>query len=58
MSDTQTLSAGLRSTPPVDPTWCPGCGNYPILKPFDKALDAAGLDRRKVVLVSGIGQAA
>lgn len=58
MSDTQTLSAGLRSTPPVEPAWCPGCGNFPILKSFDKALDAAGLDRRKVVLVSGIGQAA
>ena len=40
------------------PAWCPGCGNYVILKALDKAIDTAGLDRRKLVLVSGIGQAA
>ena len=40
------------------PTWCPGCGNYLILKTIDQAIAKAGLDRRKVVLVSGIGQAA
>jgi 2-oxoglutarate ferredoxin oxidoreductase subunit beta len=40
------------------PAWCPGCGNFPLLKTLDKALDAAGVDRRKLVLVSGIGQAA
>lgn len=40
------------------PAWCPGCGNFSILKTIDRALDRAGLDRRKVVLVSGIGQAA
>ena len=38
--------------------WCPGCGNFAILKTFDKAVDAAGVDRKKLVLVSGIGQAA
>ncbi len=45
---------------PVDtkPSWCPGCGNFAILKAFDRALDAVGIDRRKLVLVSGIGQAA
>ncbi len=40
------------------PAWCPGCGNFPILKATDKAIDEAGIDRRKLVLVSGIGQAA
>jgi 2-oxoglutarate ferredoxin oxidoreductase subunit beta len=38
--------------------WCPGCGNFNILKSLDKAIAACGLDRRKLVLVSGIGQAA
>ncbi len=38
--------------------WCPGCGNIMILKTLDKALAEAGVDRRKLVLVSGIGQAA
>ncbi len=40
------------------PAWCPGCGNFPILKALEKAIEAAGIDRRKLVLVSGIGQAA
>ncbi len=58
MSDTQMWAAGLRSDGPVKPTWCPGCGNFAIVKAVDRALDEAGLDRRQVVLVSGIGQAA
>ena len=40
------------------PAWCPGCGNFPILKVFNEAIEAVGLDTRKLVLVSGIGQAA
>jgi len=46
--------------PPSDtqPAWCPGCGNFLILKVFDEAVAEAGLDRRRLVLVSGIGQAA
>ena len=58
MSDTQMWAAGLRSEGPVTPAWCPGCGNFPILKTLDRVLDESGLDRRRVVLVSGIGQAA
>ncbi len=41
-----------------DVAWCPGCGNFPILRMFEKAVAEAGIDRRKLVLVSGIGQAA
>jgi len=40
------------------PAWCPGCGNFPILKAFNAAVEEAGIDTRKLVLVSGIGQAA
>jgi len=40
------------------PAWCPGCGNFSILKALDRAIETAGIDRRKLVLVSGIGQAA
>ncbi|HOF19127.1 MAG TPA: 2-oxoacid:ferredoxin oxidoreductase subunit beta [Phycisphaerae bacterium] len=40
------------------PAWCPGCGNYAILKAFDRAVAESGLDGRKLVVVSGIGQAA
>jgi len=41
-----------------DIAWCPGCGNFAILKTLDKAIETAGIDRRNLVLVSGIGQAA
>ncbi len=39
-------------------SWCPGCGNFSILKALDRAIEAAGIDRKRLVLVSGIGQAA
>ncbi len=42
----------------ADIAWCPGCGNFGILRTLDKAVEEAGLDRRSLVLVSGIGQAA
>jgi len=48
----------IEMWPGRTPAWCPGCGNFPILKTLDKAIDAVGLDRRRLVLVSGIGQAA
>lgn len=40
------------------PAWCPGCGDFAILKTLDKVIDSAGIDRKRLVLVSGIGQAA
>jgi 2-oxoglutarate ferredoxin oxidoreductase subunit beta len=42
----------------TDIAWCPGCGDFLILRSMDRAIEQAGLDRRKLVLVSGIGQAA
>ncbi len=42
----------------MDIAWCPGCGNYSILETFDKAIEQTGIDRKKLALVSGIGQAA
>jgi 2-oxoglutarate ferredoxin oxidoreductase subunit beta len=38
--------------------WCPGCGNFSILDSLKKALVASDLEPNKVLLVSGIGQAA
>jgi 2-oxoglutarate/2-oxoacid ferredoxin oxidoreductase subunit beta len=38
--------------------WCPGCGNFAILKGMKQALVAAGLDPHQVLFISGIGQAA
>lgn len=38
--------------------WCPGCGNFAILKALKRALVACDLAPHQVLLVSGIGQAA
>jgi 2-oxoglutarate ferredoxin oxidoreductase subunit beta len=38
--------------------WCPGCGNFGILKAVKQALVASGLAPHEVLFVSGIGQAA
>ncbi len=42
----------------TDIAWCPGCGNFNILKGLKRALSELSVDSRKLVLVSGIGQAA
>ncbi|MFO0754022.1 MAG: 2-oxoacid:ferredoxin oxidoreductase subunit beta [Thermodesulfovibrionales bacterium] len=39
------------------PAWCPGCGNFPILKVFKEAMVELGLEPHQFTLVSGIGQA-
>ncbi len=38
--------------------WCPGCGNFPLLKAVKLALVKKGLEPHQVLFVSGIGQAA
>ena len=42
----------------IDIAWCPGCGNFPILKILKEALVDLEMDAANLVLVSGIGQAA
>jgi 2-oxoglutarate ferredoxin oxidoreductase subunit beta len=37
--------------------WCPGCGNFPILKSMKEAFAKMGLEPRDLLLISGIGQA-
>ena len=39
------------------PTWCPGCGNFAILKTFKDAMVELGLGPHQFTIVSGIGQA-
>lgn len=38
--------------------WCPGCGNFSVLKAVKQALVASQLEPHQVLFVSGIGQAA
>jgi 2-oxoglutarate/2-oxoacid ferredoxin oxidoreductase subunit beta len=41
-----------------DMAWCPGCGDYAIRRSLLAALQELGIEREKLVMVSGIGQAA
>jgi 2-oxoglutarate ferredoxin oxidoreductase subunit beta len=38
--------------------WCPGCGNFPLLRGVKLALVKKGLEPHQILFVSGIGQAA
>jgi 2-oxoglutarate ferredoxin oxidoreductase subunit beta len=51
--DTQNFDIGN-----IDIAWCPGCGNFPILKILKQALAELEVKPTNLVLVSGIGQAA
>ena len=35
--------------------WCPGCGDYAILAAIQRTLPEVGVDKEKVVFISGIG---
>ncbi|NOZ69290.1 MAG: 2-oxoacid:ferredoxin oxidoreductase subunit beta [Deferribacteres bacterium] len=39
------------------PAWCPGCGNFSILKTFKEAMAELNIMPHEFVIVSGIGQA-
>ena len=38
------------------PAWCPGCGNFGILKAFKEAFVELGIEPHEFSIVSGIGQ--
>ncbi len=40
------------------PAWCPGCGNFGILKSFKDAMIEMNIEPHQFTIVSGIGQAA
>lgn len=42
----------------IDIAWCPGCGNFAILRILKEALAELEIEPAQLVLVSGIGQAA
>jgi 2-oxoglutarate ferredoxin oxidoreductase subunit beta len=46
----------FEQTPDI--AWCPGCGNFSILQIVKMAMSELSLPREKLVMVSGIGQAA
>jgi len=48
----------FEMNPNTDIAWCPGCGDFSIRKALIQALTELGLDPTRVVMTSGIGQAA
>ncbi|MFH0801553.1 MAG: thiamine pyrophosphate-dependent enzyme [bacterium] len=53
------METSMFDMPPgTDIAWCPGCGNFGILKALKAALSELAIDPGDLVLVSGIGQAA
>ncbi|MEF9426418.1 MAG: 2-oxoacid:ferredoxin oxidoreductase subunit beta [Candidatus Mariimomonas ferrooxydans] len=40
------------------PAWCPGCGNFAILKTFKEAMVELNIEPHQFTVVSGIGQGA
>src|SRR5438105_15214682 len=39
----------------VDPDWCPGCGDFGVLKSVKMGATKAGVSPKDLVIVSGIG---
>ena len=48
--------ANLNDYEGQTPTWCPGCGNFSILRAFKEAVVELGLEPHQFTIVSGIGQ--
>ena len=40
---------------PVDPDWCPGCGDFGVLNSLQRASAELGLQPHQILTVSGIG---
>src|SRR5579885_1679381 len=40
---------------PVDPDWCPGCGDFGVLRSVQEAAGKLGVKPENLVIVSGIG---
>ncbi len=40
----------------IESAWCPGCGNFPMLKAFKQALAELEIRPEELLVVSGIGQ--
>lgn len=51
-----TVDVGAYESP-VEIAWCPGCGNFGILKAVKQALAGLDLQPHQVLVCSGIGQA-
>lgn len=53
MSDTQKSWTDYKS--PLEPIWCPGCGDYGVLNALCHAFADLNLENHEIALISGIG---
>jgi len=53
-----SMEAKIFDMEPIDIAWCPGCGDYLILKVLKQAAAEMDIPPQKLMMVSGIGQAA
>jgi 2-oxoglutarate ferredoxin oxidoreductase subunit beta len=52
------VNAKIYDMGEIDIAWCPGCGNFSILQILKQTLVELEVEPKRLVLVSGIGQAA
>lgn len=52
---TETTLTAKDFTSDQDVRWCPGCGDYSILKQVQSVLPEIGIERKDIVFISGIG---
>lgn len=52
------MGQGRYNMQEIDIAWCPGCGNFSILNILQQALKELKISPERLVIVSGIGQAA
>ncbi len=57
MASQESYMPSLDNYKGQTPAWCPGCGNFSILKTFKDALVELGIEPHQFTIVSGIGQA-
>ena len=53
MSQESQATPTYRSS--IDPIWCPGCGDYGVLKAVEDTLTELAVPPEDVIAVSGIG---
>ncbi|MEF8830456.1 MAG: thiamine pyrophosphate-dependent enzyme, partial [Halobacteriales archaeon] len=50
-TDSEEFTPGIEP----QPTWCPGCGDFGVLKSLKQAAPEVGLNPEEIMLVTGIG---
>lgn len=53
MNEVKRKAIEYRNT--SNPVWCPGCGDYGVLKGFTRAFAELGLNNEQIAVISGIG---